>query len=293
MTTARVKENLHAYLMLSPALLGLLAFTLFPMLAALLLGFLNWNIASEPAWAGLANYRELLNDPTVLIGLRNTLWWVVMTVPLGIGVSLCLALALNRPIRGVGLFRTVFYLPVITPLLVVALLFEWLYNADFGLFNWFFGLFGLGPFNFLGDPGSALPAIAAMSVWKNAGSNMIIYLAALKGIPQHLYEAADVEGASRWNKFRHITLPMLGPANFFIGIMTMIAAFQVFTEIYIMTEGGPSFSTTTLAYAMWSNAFGYSRLGYAGAIANVMFILILIITLIWIRLYGRRVYYEE
>src|SRR5690625_3605825 len=172
------------------------------------------------------------------------------------------------------------YIPVISPLLAVALLFVWLYNPDFGIINFLLSKIGIEPISWLTDEKLALPSIALMAIWKNPGYNMLIFLAGLQGIPNQLYEAADLDGATKIQKFFKVTLPLLTPATFFILIMSVIGAFQVFGEIYIMTSGGPGYSTHTLTYYLWSNAFKYNKMGYASAISVIMFILIMFITLI-------------
>lgn len=288
----KTRDNLVGYSFIAPALFGFLSFTLFPVLAAFLLGFLDWDLLNPPKWAGLDNYYGLLQDKVFLISLKNTIMWVVYYVPASIFVSLALAMAMNLPLRGISAFRAIFYIPVISPLLAVALLFVWLYNPDFGLINYVLSLVGIDPIGWLTDEKLALPSIAIMAIWKNAGFNMLIFLAALQGIPRHLYEAAELDGASKFQKFRNITLPLLAPATFFIVIISFIGAFQVFGEIYVMTNGGPGYSTHTLSYYLWANAFRFNKMGYAGAISMVMFLLILLVTLIQNRFFGRKVQYD-
>lgn len=288
----RMRTNLVGYAFVAPALFGFLSFTLFPVLAVLVLGFLEWDLLSPPTWVGADNYVRLIQDTVFLVSLRNTLLWVALYVPLSIVISLVLALAMNLPLRGISAFRTSMYIPVISPLLAVALLFVWLYNPEFGLINYLLGLVGIPPLGWLTSERLALPSIALMSVWKNAGFNMLIYLAALRGIPPHLHEAATVDGANAWQRFWGITLPLLSPATLFVVVMSLIGAFQVFGEVYIMTNGGPGYSTHTLAYYMWANAFRFGNMGYASAIAVVMALMILIVTLVQFRFLGRRVQYD-
>ncbi|GGG11290.1 carbohydrate ABC transporter permease [Paenibacillus abyssi] len=288
----KLRDNLVGYSFIAPALIGFLAFTLLPVLAAFVIGFLNWDLLTAPTWAGIKNYAALLQDEVFLISLRNTIMWVVYYVPASIAISLILALAMNMPLRGITAFRAMLYIPVISPLLAVALLFVWLFNPDFGLINFMLSKIGIQPIGWLTDERLALPSIALMAIWKNAGWNMLIFLAALQGIPRHLYEAADLDGATKWQKFRNVTFPLLAPATFFIVIMSFIGAFQVFGEIYIMTNGGPGYSTHTLAYYLWSNAFKFNKMGYAGAISMVMFLLILLVTVLQNRFFGRKVQYD-
>jgi multiple sugar transport system permease protein len=218
--------------------------------------------------------------------------WVIYYVPASIVVSLALALAMDLPLRGIAVLRTLFYIPVISPLLAIALLFSWLYNPEFGLINFALSKIGIAPLGWLTDEQLALPSIALMAIWKNAGYNMLIFLAALQNIPRHLYEAATIDGANSSDRFWHITLPLLAPATFFIITISMIGAFQVFGEVYIMTSGGPGYATYTLAYYLWVNAFRFNKMGYASAIAVIMFLLIALVTLVQFRVIGRRVQYD-
>ncbi|MGM7721611.1 carbohydrate ABC transporter permease [Metabacillus sp. Hm71] len=288
----RVRDNIEGYLFIAPALIGFLSFTLIPVIAVFIIGSTEWNVISPAKWVGLENYITLFQDKIFLISLKNTILWVIYFVPASIAVSLILALAMNLPLKGITIYRTLLYIPVISPLLAVALLFVWLYNPDFGLINYILSKVGVEPLGWLTSEKLALPSIALMAIWKSAGYNMLIYLAALQGIPKHLYEAADLDGATKLQKFWKITFPLLTPATFFITIMSVIGAFQVFGEIYVMTSGGPGFSTHTLTYYLWSNAFKYNKMGYACAISVLMFILILITTLVQNRLLGRKVQYD-
>jgi multiple sugar transport system permease protein len=288
----RMRDNIVGYIFISPTLFGFLVFTLVPVLSSFLMGFLKWDLLQPPSWAGLDNYFELFKDKIFLVSLKNTVMWVIYYVPASIALSLILALAMNLPLKGISIFRTIFYIPVISPLLAIALLFVWLYNPDFGLINFFLNKIGLEPLGWLTNEKLALPSIAIMAIWKNAGWNMLIFLAAMQGIPRHLYEAAELDGATRWQKFWNVTFPLLAPATFFIMIMSLIGAFQVFGEIYIMTNGGPGYSTHTLSFYLWANAFKFNKMGIAGAISMVMFLMILIVTLLQNRFFGRKVQYD-
>jgi multiple sugar transport system permease protein len=288
----KVRDNLIGYAFITPALFGFLSFTLIPVIAVFVMGFLNWDLIKAPSWAGFDNYLYMFKDKVFIVSFKNTIMWVIYYVPVSIAVSLGLALAMNLPLRGISIFRTVLYIPVISPLIAVALLFVWLYNPDFGLINYTLSLVGIDAIGWLTDEKLALPSIALMAIWKNAGWNMLIFLAALQGIPRHLYEAADLDGANKIQKFWHITFPLLAPATFFIVVISLIGAFQVFGEIYVMTNGGPGYSTHTLTYYLWSNAFKYNKMGYACAISVIMFLMILIVTLIQNRFFGRKVQYD-
>lgn len=288
----RKRDNLEGYLFIAPALFGFLTFTLIPVLSVFVIGSMEWDLLTAAKWVGFDNYINLFKDEVFLISLKNTLLWVIYYVPASIVLSLLLALAMNLPLKGISIFRTMLYIPVISPLLAVALLFVWLYNPDFGLINFLLSKLGIKPISWLTSESLALPSIALMAIWKNAGYNMLIFLAALQGIPRHLYEAADLDGATKIQKFFKITFPLLTPATFFIVIMSVIGAFQVFGEIYVMTSGGPGYSTHTLTYYLWSNAFKYNKMGYACAISVIMFIMILSVTLVQNKLLGRKVQYD-
>lgn len=288
----RLRDNIAGYLFIAPALFGFLAFMLYPMIASIVISFYDWNILNPPKFIGIGNYINLFHDQVFLISLKNTLLWVVYYVPASIVLSFVLALLMNLPLRGIAIYRSIYYIPVISPLLSVALLFVWLYNPDFGLINYVLSKLGIAPLGWLTDSKLALPSIAIMAIWKNAGWNMLIFLAGLQGIPRQLYEAAELDGITPFQKIWYITLPLLTPATFFIVVTAIIGAFQVFGEVYIMTSGGPGYSTYTLAYYLWSNAFQYNKMGYASAIAMVMFILIFVVTALQDRLFGRRVQYD-
>ncbi len=286
------RDNIEGYAFIGPALIGLLVFLMYPIVADFYISLHNWSVLEEPSWAGIQNYTRMFSDEVFLVSLGNTLLWVVLYVPLSIVVSFLLALAMNLPLKGIKTFRTIFYVPVVTPLLVVALLFVWMYNTDFGLINYILYLFGINPIPWLTNKYIALPAIALMSIWKYCGYNMVIILAALQGIPAHLNEAAMLDGITPWKKTWHITIPLITPALYYILVMAVIDAFQVFTEIYIMTSGGPGYATHTLNYYMWKNAFSYYEMGYASAISVFMLVIILFVTLIQSKFLGSRVQYD-
>ncbi len=288
----QMRDNIEGYAFIGPALFGLLVFLVYPILADFYISLHKWSVLEAPSWIGLQNYTRMFKDEVFLISLGNTLLWVVLYVPVSILASFFLALAMNMPLKGIKSFRTIFYLPVVTPLLVVALLFVWMYNADFGLINYILYLFGINPVPWLTNKFIALPSIALMSVWKNCGYNMVIILAALQGIPAHLNEAAMLDGITPWKKTWYITIPLITPALYYILVMEIIYAFQVFTEVYIMTSGGPGYATHTLNYYMWVNAFTYNEMGYASAISVFMLVMILAVTLIQSKFLGSRVQYD-
>jgi multiple sugar transport system permease protein len=274
----------------TPALLLIGVFFAIPVLAAFLLSFTDFDLYSIGDFAatrfvGLKNYRDLLGNPLFWTALRNTTYFVVVGGPLSAAVSLAAAVAVNsKLVRWRPLFRSAFFAPWVTTLVAVAIVWRYLYHPQYGLFNAALGHLGLGPIDWLGDPRWAMPSIILLSVWKNFGYNMLVFLAGLQAIPEELYEAAALDGAGAWHRFRHVTLPMLGPTFVFVGVVTMIASFQIFSEPYVMTQGGPLKATETLVLFMYEEGFRWWRLGSAAAIAVVLFLLTLAGTLLQLRL---------
>ncbi|MGH7821438.1 MAG: carbohydrate ABC transporter permease, partial [Candidatus Binatia bacterium] len=259
--------------LLSPALFAIGTFFFVPVLASLCLSFTDFDIYTVASWGnlrfvGLDNYSRLLADPRFWVALRNTLVFVVVAGPLSLAVSLGAAILIDaRAVRWKGFFRTVFFLPVVTTLVAVAVVWRYVYHPRHGLLNHALALVGAGPIDWLGDPAFAMPAIILLAVWKNFGFNMIIFLAALQAIPPSLYEAAGLDGAGRWQQFRHVTLPMLAPSFLFVAIITMIGYFQLFAEPYVMTQGGPANATLSLVLLMYEEGFRWWNMGYAAAVA--------------------------
>jgi multiple sugar transport system permease protein len=291
-SSLRRSEALWAVVFLAPDVIGFLCFTLIPVIAALGLSFMHWDLIVRPAFAGLANYQNALRDKTFHLVLRNTAFYTLGTVPTGIALSLALALALNRPMRGVALLRSMYYLPVVSSTVAVALVWRWLYNPDFGILNWALSLLGIRPVGWLTNTAWAMPAVMIMSVWKGLGYNMVIYLAGLQAVPQHLHEAAAVDGASAWRRFWSITLPLLSPTTFFVLVVSVIGSFPVFSQVYIMTAGGPANTTSTIVFYIYQNAFQYFKMGYASALAWVLFAIIFAFTLAQFRYQREWVHYE-
>jgi len=288
---AERKQALWAYTFLSLSVLGLFIFTILPIIAAFGLSFVNWTLLSPPEWAGLSNFERLLTDKYFWNALKNTFYYVAGVMP-GIGISLFLAVLLNQKLRFTTGYRTLYYLPTITMWVAIALVWKWLYSPQYGLVNWVLSLVGITGPAWLSDPNWAMPAQFFTSWWKGAGYNMVILLAGLQGIPETYYEAASIDGASWWQQFRHITLPLLTPTLYFVVVMTIIGSFGVFSQIYIMTEGGPGQATTTLAYYLYNNAFKYFDIGYADVIAIAFFVIVFTITLIQTQLQKRWVHYS-
>jgi len=268
------------YFFIAPSLLFLFVFVVVPIFAALYLSFTHYNLLKPPRWGGLDNYLSLLADQRFMHSIVNTLIFAGVTIPTGTALALLFALVVNQRIKGITFFRTAFYLPVVTSFVAVALIWLWLYEPQTGFMNYLLHLVGLPPSEWLQSPKTALLSIILFSVWKNIGYNMMIYLAGLQGIPAHLYEAAEIDGAGHWEKFRSITLPLLQPTTFFVVVVWFIGALQMFVQVLVLTQGGPLDSTITVVYLVYSNAFENLKMGYAAAISFVLFVFIGAITFV-------------
>ena len=270
------KESVSAWIFISPALLGIIIFILLPVLGSFGISLTKWNLISAPKFVGLDNYRELFQDRDFYTVLFNTFFYAIVTTILGIVIPLILAVAINNRLRASSFFKTAYFIPFITPMIVVAIVWEWLYDPNYGLLNWILGM----PVKWLYDKNLAMLAIIMVSVWKNIGYNMIIFLSGLQAIPESVNEASEIDGATGLKRFFLVTLPLLSPTVFFVSIITTISSFQVFDLVYLMTGGGPENSTTVLVYWLYKNAFEYFKLGKASAIAYVLFIIILVLAAI-------------
>jgi multiple sugar transport system permease protein len=281
--------RLAGWLFAGPALLVIALFFALPVLAALALSVTDFDIYAladldNLRFVGFDNYLALLHNPLFWKALGNTLYFVVIGVPLSIAMSLAAALLLHSRLgRFKPFFRTAFFAPVVTTVVAVAVIWRYLFHTRYGLVNWGLSGVGIDPIDWLGDPHWAMPTIIAFAVWKNFGYNMIIFLSGLQSIPEDLYEAARIDGASPWRQFRHVTLPMLGPVLLLVGILTMAGYFQLFAEPYVMTQGGPLESTVSVLYLMYEQGFKWWNLGTASAVAFVLFVLMAGITsgLLW------------
>ncbi|HXF63392.1 MAG TPA: sugar ABC transporter permease [Caldilineaceae bacterium] len=289
----RFREAALAYLFLLPTLAGLLFFSLGPVVAGFVVSFTNWNILLPPQWVGLDNYRALATLALPRKVFWNTLYYTLLNVPLNMVVALAAALLLNQRLRWVSFYRAIYFLPVVSSTVAASLIWTWLYSPNFGPINYFLGLIGIQGPAWLGSTTWAMPAVILMSVWKGFGTNMLIFLAGLQGIPQELQEAAMIDGANRWQRFWRVTWPLLTPTTFFVLVVSCIASFQVFEQVYVMTEGGPAYATTVLGLFIYLNAFRYNNMGYAAAVAYVLFALILAVTLAQFKFQGRWTYYEQ
>ena len=277
---------------ISPWVIGFLAFTLGPMLTSLWLSFTRYDL-HKMDFVGAENYRRLLFvDPLFWKALSNTLYYAVFSVPLGILGSLALAVLLNQKVRGLRVFRTLFYLPTMVPAVASAILWQWLFNTDNGAINLGLGIFGVPPVQWLQDERWTIPAFILMSLWGIGGARMIIFLAGLQGIAEHYHDAARIDGATPWQRFRHVTLPLLSPVMFFNLMLGIIGAFQIFTSAYVMTGGGPNNASLFYALYLFQNAFEYFKFGKACALAWILFVILMAISLVQLRLSKRWVYYE-
>ena len=284
-------EARDGYLFILPWMLGFLIFTAGPMLASLYISFTRWEIVTPSVWVGAAQFEKLLQDDRFWLSLYNTSYYVFLGVPLHLFMALLAALAVNLNLRGIHFFRTAYYVPSLTPVVANSILWVWIFHPEWGLANAFLQWIGLEGLYWLQDPKLAKPALIVMSFW-SIGGQMVILLAGLKGIPAPLYEAASIDGANWWGRFWRITLPLLTPALFFNLIIAIIGSFQVFTQAYIMTDGGPNYATHFYLLYLYRAAFENFRMGYASAMAWALFLIVLIFTLIQFRLSDRWVFYE-
>lgn len=276
----------------SPWIIGFLLFTLGPFLASLYFGFTNYDAIRPPVWIGLGNYQRMLfEDKHFWLSFNNTLYYTVLSVPLRLVLALFIAVLLNQGLPGQNLLRTAYYMPSVVSGVAASMLWLWLFDPTIGLINTFLSWFGIGGPAWLMDPHWSKPALVLMSMW-GIGPQMVIFLAGLQGVPQELYEAAEVDGSGWLRRIRHITIPLITPSIFFNSVMGVIGSFQVFTAAYVMTAGGPANSTLFYVLYLFWNAFSYFRMGYASALAWVLFFVISVLTVIQFRMAGRWVYYE-
>jgi multiple sugar transport system permease protein len=288
----RAREEFEFYVGISPWILGFLLFTGGPIVASLAISFTEWRLLSPPKWISLQNYVELLTrDEAIWVSLGNTAYYTVFSVPLGIIVSMCVALLLNQKVPGTNVFRTLFYLPSVTSGVAMSLLWMWLLNPEFGLVNLGLSLVGIEGPAWLFDPTWAKPALVLMSLW-GIGSSTVVFLAGLQGMPEHLYDAAKIDGANQWQEFWNVTIPMMTPTIFFVMVTAIIGSFQTFTTVYVMTGGGPGWATLMYGLYLYNNAFEFLKMGYASAMAWILFAIILALTLLQMLGARRWVYYE-
>jgi multiple sugar transport system permease protein len=280
------------YIYGGPVILAFLIFNLYPMALGLYLSFTSWDILRPPTFIGLRNWGDLFSDELLLRAVLQTLYYAIASVAGATVVSMALALLLNRRLKTIGFYRTFFFLPAVTSLVAIAMVWRWIYNTEFGVLNTFLGSLGINPVNWLGDPLLAMPAVILMSIWRSAGFNTVLFLAGLQGVPREYYEAAEIDGASRWDRFRHITLPLISPTTFFVVVNGLIGSWQVFDQVYILTRGGPLLSTITVVYLIYSNGFEWYKTGYASAMAYALFLILIVLTAVQFILQKRWVFYN-
>lgn len=286
-----IREEIQFFIFLAPWLVGFVVFTAFPLLFSIYISLNDYSLLTPPQFVGLKNYQTLFTDPLFAQSLQNTLVYAAATLALGTILSFLLALLLNQPLRAIPLFRTIFYLPSVTAGIATAILWAWIFNPQFGLLNVALSFVGIKGPEWLVSPQWAMPAIILMSLW-GVGGSMIIYLAGLQSIPEQLYEAASIDGANAWAKFWNVTVPMMSPVIFFNMVVGIIGTFQVFTNIMIMTNGGPANATLVYVLYLYRNAFEYFKMGYASSLAWVLFLIIMIVTIFQFWLARHWVYYE-
>ncbi|MFO8062110.1 MAG: sugar ABC transporter permease [bacterium] len=311
----KAKKNfIKAMLFLLPALAIILVFRFTPILYALRISFYDWGIAGSKGFVGLENYSNVLQDGDFWHALTNTFWYVMTVVPGVIIFSMAIAVLLNQKIKFKGFFRTTYFLPVVTSIIAISIVWKWIYHPRIGVANYFLQLIGLNPLQWLQEPRGifemmfqtelplllkgpslALFSLSIMTVWKSLGYNIIIFLAGLQNIPGHYYESASIDGANKWQSFRHITLPLLSPTTFYVLLMTTIMSFKVFAPVWMMTgppPGGPLGTTNVIVYYLFDKAFNFLKYGYATAVAFILFVIILTLTVIQKKYGERNVHYE-
>jgi multiple sugar transport system permease protein len=290
-----MRREWTAYLFNAPGMLLFAVFVVYSVITSFTLSFHEWNILEpEKPFVGLQNYREVMGDERFWASVGRSIYFTVGSVIPTMAIALAIALLLNTKIRALGLFRTAYYLPVITPLVVAAIIWKWVYDADFGLANFYLMKLGIidKPLLWLADKTLAMPAVIAVNVWKGVGFNMVVYLAGLQAIPAEFYEAAEVDGAGPWQRFRRITFPLVAPTTFFLLVINTVGAMKAFENIFVMTSGGPpgpGGATTTVVYYIYTQAFEFFRMGYASALAYVLFFLLFLVSFTQFRWYMKRV----
>lgn len=291
MSRLRRREAIDGYLFIMPWLIGFVVWVAGPMIASIILAFMKWDLFSSPEWVGLTNFRELFDTRSVWLSLWNTAYYTFLSVPLTLMVALASAMLLNLPLRGQSGFRTFFYLPAVMPAVANAVLWFWILNPEVGLANSLLRMVGLPELQWLWNPQTSKPSFVLMSLW-GIGNTMVIFLAGLQGIPQSLYDAAEIDGANGWARFRAVTLPMLSPVILFNLVLGIIASFQIFTNAFLMTNGGPQHSTLFTVLYLYRLGFEQFQMGFASALAWLLFAIILIFTVLQLRLSDVWVYYE-
>lgn len=288
----RLRSALVAYAFVGPSLLGVLAFLLAPVVIVAVVSLFRWNLLTAPRFVGLDNYRRMAGDASVWHSVLVTVYFVLLSIPVQTVLALLLALLLNSKLRGVKTFRALYVVPWMATPVVMGVVWKWIFDPQNGALNAFVGLFGVHPLNWLSSSSLALPSVAAVSVWGGAGYTMLFFLAGLQGIPESMYEAARIDGAGAVQQFFHVTLPLLRPTMFFVLVTSIIGSFQAFDTIYAMTKGGPGEATTVLNFKIFSTAFQLFDDGYASALAMLLFVLLLILTVVQVLYFRKRTTYD-
>ena len=283
---------LKGLIFISPWIIGFLIFQVYPIYKSVYYSFCEYDVLNPPIFIGMDNYKNLFHDDIFLKSIVSTAIYTVMAIPLSMIVSLFFAILLNQKIFGRGVFRTIYFLPSLVPMVALAILWKWMFNGENGILNYILGLFGISGPNWLGSTMWATPSIVLTGIW-GVGGSIVIYLAALQDVPRSLYEAAEIDGAGWFLRVRHITIPMISPVIYFNLILGIIGCLQVFAVPYIMTAGGPARSTYYYTMYLFDNAFSFLKMGYAGAMAVLLFIIIVAITIITTKLTASRIYYAE
>lgn len=278
------KESILAYLFILPLLIQFFVFTSGPMIYSVYISFTDWNILQSSTWVGLQNYIKIFSDDKFWKSLGNTLFYLI-GVPIGLFISLIIAIWMNQGIRGTAWYRAIYFLPAISSIVAITILWQWIYNTDYGLMNYILGLVGIVGPNWLGNETWIKPAIVIMGIWKGIGITIIFYLAGLQNIPKELYEAAEIDGANFFQKYRYVTLPLLTPITFFLVVTGIIGTLQIFVEIQIMAPtGGPNYAAASIVFYLWQKAFVYYEMGYASALAWVLGFIMFVVTYIQFKL---------
>lgn len=290
----RRQEELTAWLFVAPVALGILLFQVYPVLFSLYISFTTWNLIRPPRWAGITNYVHLFTTDFVFpTALLNTAEYALGTVIPGIALALVFALLLNQQIRGRFVYRAIYFVPVIAPTVSIAILWTWIYDPSFGVLNYALKIIGITGPPWIADSAWAMPSVIIMAIWQSLGFNIVIFLAGLQGISQDYYEAAAIDGANAIRRFSAITLPLLSPVTFFVLVLSVINALQVFTAPYVLTRGGPANATMTIVMYLYNEAFPYQSMGVASAIAYCLFVIIVALTALNFYLQKVWVFYEE
>lgn len=281
-----LRKTWPAYLFILPNFIGVLVFIAFPVVFSLFMSFTSWDVLTPPTFVGARNYVEMFaSDPLFWTGLRNSAYYVVLTVPTSIAIGLGIALAMNQNVRGIVLFRSAIYIPVLTSAVAIAFVWGWIFNTEFGLLNAALNFVGLPSVGWLTDERWSMVSLAIMSVWKSMGYYAVILFAALQGVPKVLYEAASIDGARPWQRFVYITIPMIGPALLFVAVIAVIGSFQVFDQVYLLTNnGGPGTSTYVYNLHLFNSAFRFFKMGYASAMAYILFAILFVVTYLQLRI---------